>query len=348
MYRSSLLFMTSALALAASVPLASAADYPDEDWGSGMRGSYNWNDEQEWEDAVGFEAGLRYVYSIGHQEFSVGGSKETSDSASHILEGHLRIEDYSTSSFLNSTAGYSIATSGSYSGDWGSGDIVDGTVAYGTFDLGHYFFGDPRDGFGLGGFIGYQYSADNPDIGRANFTTAASASDITWSDTSTYWTVPMDSTPNQVDMHMLRLGASARAELNDVVDFTLDIAAIPYAGIGGTLGAFAYNNVDYGSLAYIQSSATEVTGWGYGATADMAIGFRPTKNMVMRLGGKAQYLQGTYDATYSVAAITDQVDSEPDGTYETAPIYTNQRYITTDNPFSQWRLGASFELGVSF
>ncbi len=341
--------LTASLALCALPQSALSADYPDTSWPDDMRGSYNWGEQSEW-DAVGFEASLRYVYSVGHHEYSVGNTKETSDDTSHILEGNLRIEDYSTSSFLNTTVGYSIAINGSYSGDWGSGNIVDGSIGYGTIDLGRYFFGDPRDGFGVGGFIGYQYLSDNPDIGRANFTTASSAADINWSTASNFWTVPYDSKPNQVDIHMLRLGASVRAELNDAVDFDVDVAAIPFAGIGGTLGAFAYSNADYGSYALIQSSPVDLSGWGYGATADVAIGFHPTDNMIVRLGGKAQYLQGTYDATYSVATITDPVDTTvpPDGTYDGAPTFSNQGYITTDNPFSQWRLGAMLELGVSF
>lgn len=50
----------------------------------------------------------------------------------------------------------------------------------------------------------------------------------------------------------------------------------------------------------------------------------------------------------SMVGITDPVDSEPDGAYNVAPIVTNQNYISTNNPFSLWRLGGLVELTVSF
>ncbi len=334
------------LAFLALPQTASAADYTD--WPDGLRGSYDWNDSSQNEDVVGFEAGLRYYLSAGGQSFSVGPTTETSSDVSHILEAHVRINDNSTSSFLRANAGYAIATTGEYSGDWSSGSIVDGTIGYIGGDLGQFWFGDARKGFGIGGFIGYQYLHDNPDMGRANFTTASSVNDITWSTTSTYWTVPFDSQPNNFDVHMLRLGATMRSEINDMADISLDLAAIPYANISGTLGSFGVSSFIDGGATYVQSSAADINGWGYGAAADLMFGFHPTDNMVVRLGGRARYIQGIYDSTYSMAAITDQADANTDGTYETAPIYTNQNYIDTNNAFSMWRLGGLFELTASF
>jgi hypothetical protein len=348
MFRSGLVLLPACLAFAVAPQMAIGADYWDDSFPEGMRGSYNWSDTDQIETPLGFEFGLRYLYSRGGHSFSVGGTEETSNDTSHILEGHLRIDDYSTKSFLRGNIGYAIATTGDYSGDWGSGQISDGTIGYIGGDLGQYWLGDPEEGVGLGGFIGYQYLNDNPDIGRANFTTAASVSDISWSTTSTDWTVPYDSEPNTVEVHMLRLGASARAELNDMVDISLDVAAIPYASISGTLGAFGVTSTG-SNPTYIQSSVAEVDGWGYGAAADLMLGFHPFENMVLRMGGRARYLQGTYDATYSVARITDQEETTlGSGTYDIEPGFSNQGYITTDNPFSMWRVNGLLELTGSF
>ena len=339
--------ISGCLALVALPQSGMAADYDTSDV---LRGSYDWTTPEE--DSIGFEFGLRYLYSKGGQSHSISGEPETSNDTSHILELHGRIDDYSTNYFLRGTAAYGISTEGDYSGDWqnfGNGQVSDGVVSYIGGDLGQYWFGSPRDGFGVGAFVGYQYLNDNPDIGRANFTTAASASDITWSTTSTEWRVPMDSAQNNLQVHMLRLGGTARAELNDSLDFSLDVAAIPYANISGTMGAFGIANIaQSATTTWVQSSAAEVDGWGYGAAAEAAFGFRPAKNMLIRLGGRARYLQGTYDSTFYGATITEQADADNDGTYETAPIFTNQRYISTDNPFKMWRIGGFLELTGKF
>ncbi len=347
MFRKKFVFLTTGLALVALPCSVLAADYPGDDYPTDLRGSYDWTNSQDGESPVGFEFGLRYVYSKGERSFSIGNTKETSHDTTHILEGDLRIDDYTTSSFLRGTVGHSVAISGDYGGDWGNGTIVDGTVGYFTTDFGQYWIGDPRDGFGVGGFIGYQYLYDNPDIGRSNFTTARSANDITWNPANTDWTVPYDSKPNALNMHMLRLGASGRAELNDMFDISLDVAAIPYTSITGTMGAYGIATTGT-NPTYIQASPEEVNGWGYGGAADLAVGFHPFENMVIRLGGRAQYLEGTYDATHAVASITDQTNLDGDAVYENSPNFAEQYYVTTDNPFSMWRVSGFLELGGKF
>lgn len=321
---------------------AFAADYPE------MRSSFplDWVKDSP-ADPVGFEAGLRYWYSLGGRNYEVSGNKESAKDTSHILEGYLRIDDYSTNTFLRGNVGYSIAISNDYSGDWGSGTSSNGAVGYANADLGQYWFGDAQNGVGVGGFLGYQLMYDNPDMGRANYTTATSADDITWSTSSTYWTAPGASEANDLYINALRLGVTAKAKLGDFGDLTVDVAGIPYANLTGTMGAFGVGQSG-SNPTYIQSSPTEVNGWGYGATADIMLGFHPIENMNIRIGGRAEYLQGQYDANYSVAAITDQTDSNSDGTYDTAPVYSNQSYISTDNPFSMWRYGAMMELTYAF
>ena len=317
---------------------ALAADYPAADYPDGMRGSYDWSDPTEHEDDVGFEVGLRYVYSLGSHTYSVGNQTGTSDDTSHILEGHLRIDDYTTDTFLRGTGGYAIAINGSY--DNGYGTISDGTIAYSVFDLGQYWVGGKDEDYGLGGFVGYQYIGDNPDIGRANFTTATSADDVTWSTTEPYWAVPYDSEPNSVDIHALRLGLTATADLGDIADVSLDLAAIPYANISGTLGAFGTPTTSYNGVTRIQSSATTLEGWGYGAEAQLMFGLKPVENVAIRFGGRAQYLEGTYDATHSIASITDQADSSVPRTASTTP----RRYSpirTSSGRTTRSRCGAS-------
>lgn len=333
-----------AVALAAGCGMAApaqAADFPQ------MRSTLPLDWSSDAGDPLGFEFGLRYWYSRGGQNIHLGSGSAGAIDTTHILEGHLRIDDYSTNTFFRALAGYSMAISGNYWSDLGSGTTTGGQIGYAGADFGGYWFGDPNNGLGLGGFVGYQYQNESPDTGRANYTTAASASDITWSTSSTYWTVPYDSKPNNININMLRLGMSAKANLGTMADVSLDVAGIPYANISGVLGGFGVATTG-SNPTYIQSSPTEAHGWGYGAAADLMLGFRPVENMVIRLGGRAQYLQGTYDATFSRAAIIDQKDSNGDGIYDVAPVYSNQNYVVTDNPFSMWRLGALVELTYSF
>lgn len=330
---------------ALSLPV-SAADYgelPDT-----FRSSFptDWNNGDEL-DPLGFEFGLRYWYSLGAQQHNVGSRSYSEDDTSQILEGHFRIDDYSTNTYLKGIGGMAVVIDGTHSGFTGAGNIVDGKIGYAGFDLGSYAFGTPDDGVGVGFFGGYQYWHDSPNTGRANFTTATSASDVNWSTTSTNWSVPGDSEPNDIDIHALRLGLTAKADFG-MFDINAEVAAIPYAWVSGTLGVDGFSSYSSGSTTYMKSSATSVEGWGYGAAAELLVGFHPTDNMTIRVGGRAWYLQGQLDAEYSVAGVTDQVDSDTDGTYEVAPGFSNQNYISTGNPFSLFRYGALIELTYAF
>ena len=105
-----------------------------------------------------------------------------------------------------------------------------------------------------------------------------------------------------------------------------------------------------GNIATVMSSPTSIYGWGYGAMAEVLVGVHPTENITVRFGGRAWYLQGNVDATFSEATIGDPSDSDvanpPNN--DTAPAFANQSYISTTNPFSLFRYGLLAELTYRF
>jgi hypothetical protein len=109
----------SALAIlsTASIPQVLAADYgalPD------FRPSYpdQWAPEEG--DPLSFDVGVRYWYSIGKQDHSVGTYTETMETRTHSGEAYARINDASTNSFLEAFGGYGVAHDGSYSTNGGA------------------------------------------------------------------------------------------------------------------------------------------------------------------------------------------------------------------------------------
>ncbi len=357
-----------ALLAAMTVP-ALAADYGE--WGDGydteFRASYgvepgDWAGFGDDDDPVSFETGIRYWYALGQQSFTSSSGTVSSEDAAHIGELHLRIEDDWTNTFATAIGGYSMALSGEVSTPSGTAPIVDGHVLYGGGDLGWNAWGD-NDTAGIGPIVGYLYWQDQPDTGRFNYTTAEDASDITY-DTATGQTfLPGDSVPNSIDAHALRLGISGRAQLGEMFDVTATIAGVPYAKVSGTAGiddpTFSiteyagpaqppYDLTANGNISSIRSSPTAIDGWGYGAMADAFIGFHPTDNFTFRLGGRAWYLQGTADTTYSQAVIGDPTDSDADGVYDTDPTFFNQSFISTNNPFRMLRFCLLAEATYSF
>lgn len=339
----------AASALSLTTP-ALGADYPDAGFGD-MRPAYpeEWESSGE-EDSLGFELGARYWYSRGSDNFNVGPSSLSSTDTTHILEGHLRIDDYATRTYVKGLAGYAMVINGEYDTPSGTGDIVDGKIGYAGADFGYTAFGDPHDGAGIGFLAGYLYWNESPNMGRESFTTATSAADVSWSRNTGAWSVGFDSKPNDVNVHAMRLGIQARADLGGMFDLNAELAAIPYAWVNGTVGAFGDGPYFGPGVTYIQSSPAEIEGWGYGGAAEVMLGIHPTENMTVRLGGRAWYLQGTVDATYSMAAVGDPTDSDPlnPPNFDTGPTFANQSYITTGNPFSLFRYGALFELTYSF
>lgn len=232
---------------------ALAADFP-ETW----RDSYDCCNESAFEDAIGFEFGLRYVYSVGNHQMTAGGNYAIDDT-SHIVEAHGRIDDYSTSSFLRGSAGLSAATNGTYTTPTSGGtqSFQGGVLSYAGGDFGWTPVG--TDGFRFGGFIGYRYMNESPDMG---------------------WVAgPVARTRNDLEIHALRLGLTARAEFNDVIDITADAAVVPYAPLSGTHGAFA-------------TGAASVDGSLYGAQGQIAFGYKPVPNAKIEVGARASYLTG--------------------------------------------------------
>lgn len=260
MFRSRFAVFVACLLLTSVAPAAFAADYPED-----MRGTYNFGDQNEFEDSLGFEAGLRYLYSYGNHSMIADGDDYSIEDASHILEGHIRIDDYSTSTFLRASADLTIKTSGSYfmsSSGLPPSTFEGGKVAAYGGDFGWLPLGN--DTIRAGVFAGYQYMNESPDMG---------------------WTAaPGSRTHNAIDIHALRLGVSARANFADMFDVSADVAAIPYAWMTGTYGAYS-------------GGAAEINGSLYGVAADVALGFHMTEQAIFRVGARGSYLTGQANLT---------------------------------------------------
>jgi hypothetical protein len=227
------------------------------------------------------------------------------------------------------------------------GAVVDGRVGYAGADFGYTILGDSDGGVGVAAIAGYHFWNDSPNLGRANYTTATSVSDVTWSNSNGSWSlVGWGSQPNNIDIHALRLGLSGRLELGDLFDFDAEVAAIPYAWVNGTLGAHGY--YDSGShYTEISASATGFSGHAYGAMAQAMVGISPTETFAFRVGGRAWYLQGNMDATFDVATIDHPLQLDPTSPYS-PPSFSRESVIWTSNPFSLFRYGLLAELTYKF
>lgn len=263
----------SAFSLTSLTSMAQAADYGE--FPGEFRGGYDSKFEVDnGLDPIGFELGLRYFYSVGEHQMRIGNDAYSSSDTSHIFELHGRIDDYSTGTYVKGVAGYSALIDGNYSTPATGGTIKmnGGKIAYAGADFGYIGFGS--ESFGFGGFAGYQYWNDSPDMGRRNYTNASGSF----------------STTNDLTYQMLRLGLVAHADLGDKVDLSIEAAFVPYARLTGDYGAFAMtpNQGSYGSI----------TGNLWGASAEAMVGFHPTDNLTIRAGGRAWYLNGPADMTF--------------------------------------------------
>jgi hypothetical protein len=352
-----LLGTTAILSLTAAVP-ALAADY------SGgfqqIRPAY----AQDWgmaDDSLQFEAGVRYWYSLGEQEHEIGGFSETMNTQTSSGEAFVRIDDKVTNSYVEAFGGYGISHDGDYSTNGGpSLDLPAARLGYGGADFGWLPFGNEAASVGF--VTGYQYTNDSPDTGRVDFTTAETSSDISWSNQTGEWSVGGDSEINNFDVHALKLGIAGRFDA-DVFDITGEAYATPYAWVSGTYGAYDGGFTDSyaggpDGISYLQGSAASINGFGYGAGGKLMVGFHPTENLTIRVGGRASYLQGQYDATYDAATITHPTSNPPtvdpdtgvvtpaDPAYD-APTLSRQTYISDNNPFSM-RDGGLLEVSGRF
>lgn len=315
MYRLVPSLAAACAALIAAAP-ALAADYPEA-----LRGSYvsGWEDEGgEGLEPIGFEAGLRYWYSKGGQNLSLPSGQYSSRDTTQILEGHIRIDDYSTDTYLKGAAGMGALIDGNYTaaGQGTNLTMHGGKIVYGGADLGYTPWG--TDNLRFGGFVGYQYWNDSPDMGRANFYPKEGGA---------------NSELNNFGVHALRLGITAHADLTDQVDLNVEAAVIPYAYVEGTYGAFYDSPFTYGGTNYQQGSAGKITGALYGATAEAMLGFHPTDNITMRVGGRAWYVEGKPRMEYSSTEVGNQAN---------AVNWVEEAF------FSQFRYGALAELTYKF
>lgn len=256
MIRAGFGFLLSGLALSALTGAATAADYPD-----GMRGSYEWVSPTQCapacEDAIGFEVGLRYVYSLGEHTMTAGGNSYSIEDKSHILEPHFRITDNYTSTFLRGSAGLAVYKTGTYTITPGGPVSYDGgTIASVGADFG--WLPVSYGGVSAGLFAGYAYMNESPDMG--------------------YTTTPGARTQNAINIHAMRLGLSARADF-DQFDISADAAVVPFALVNGTYGA------------YVPGSA-EINGSVYGVQGEVMVGYKFTPQAILRVGARGSYLTG--------------------------------------------------------
>ncbi|MDF2983129.1 MAG: hypothetical protein K0Q69_2901 [Devosia sp.] len=365
---------TSLAVLAAAVGSpALAADW-GEDWSPEevYRGAYStepkdWTEMGDESDGIHIETGLRYWYSWGSQNYEIGGESFESTDNAHTVEAHIRVEEDATRTYAKGWAGYSAAITGGYSDPTGSGDVVDGVLGYAGADFGWNAFGD-GNGTGMGAFVGYNYWNNSPRTSRTNFTTATAADAASYYSPDTgVWSLPGDSVDDKVELHMLRLGLSGKAEINEFFDISAEVAAVPFATISGVIGGHdAGLNGDYGPYPgcglgdpcpqYVfKGSQTDINGWGYGAMGEVMAGITPVENLTLRVGGRAWYVGGTYDATWTRVVVSPPVEqplegdppAPPDPAYSPPKIST-QNVIVTENPFSLFRYGLLAELTYSF
>lgn len=336
----------AALSVAAPALAADYYDIPE------LRPAYpdSWEDGED--NPLRFEAGLRYWYSVGRMNLSVGSDEENINTKTHSGEAFLRIDDDSTSTFVEATAGYGVAHEGTYSINGGPDITLPAArLGYAGADFGWLPFGDPKGGVGLGAVVGYQYTNDSPDTGRANFTTAETSADIAWSADTGLWSVGGDSETNDFNIHEAKIGLAGRADLG-AFDLTGEATVTPYAWVHGTYGAYGSSSVSNGVQTSMQSSATSINGFAYGAAGKLMVGFHPTDNFTIRLGGRASYLQGAYDATFNRATINHPAalpgPIPPGDPAFSAPTLAQQTYIIDNNPFSMFRYGALVELSGRF
>lgn len=288
MYRLVPALTLSVFSLLAAAPVL-AADYPE-----GFRPAYP--EDYDNFEPLGFEAGIRYWYSWGQQKADFGGVALDSKDNASTLEAHFRIDDFTTQSYVKGLAGYSAAINGNFDIGAASGSIDSGRIAYAGADFGWSPFGWAPGGSGVYGLLGYQYWNDSPEMGRGPFVTGLTGPGGTPNG--------YDSAVNNLDISALRLGLSGRADFG-MFDVTAEVAAVPYAWMSGTLGTGSVAPFDYNGQNFFQSSATSVSGWGYGAMGELMVGVKPIENLAIRAGARAWYVGGNLDYTYSAIPADD-------------------------------------------
>jgi hypothetical protein len=248
------------LAGGVAVP-ALAADYP------GLRPAY----APEWEmseDSLRFEAGIRYWYSLGGQSSEVDEEVYDTTDTSHILEGHFRVDDDYTSTFLKANGGYAAVINGEHVAGTNAPDSFEGGhIGYAGGDFGWTPLGNETVRFG--GLIGYQYMRESPDRDRL-----------------------MVENVDGLNIHALRLGVTSHADLSSMVDIEAEAAFIPYAYAYGATAPIVIPEEDMGGGLVVNRRDAVATGSLYGASGQLMVGFHPTENLTLRVGARAWYLTG--------------------------------------------------------
>ncbi|KFL29323.1 hypothetical protein JP75_21320 [Devosia riboflavina] len=320
------------VALSTLVLLSSAAiqQVLAADYGAfpGLRPSYPDQWQPEADDPLSFDIGVRYWYSIGKQEHSVGNFTETMDTRSHTGEAYVRVNDDSTNSFVEAFGGYGVAHDGTYTTNGGpSVSLPAARLGYAGLDFGWLPLGSDHFNFGM--ITGYQYMNDSPDTGRANFLTGTSVVNVS---PGVYeLSGGGDSKINNFEIHSAKLGLAGKMDFGNF-DIFGEAAAIPYSWVTGTYGALEAQPI---GATLAQGSAVAINGHAYGASGKLMLGFRPTENLSIRVGGRASYLTGQYDATWEEVAVVGSGAQR-------------QRYISNNNPFSMLRYGALLEVAGRF
>ena len=209
------------------------------------------------------------------------------------------------STFVKAKAGYAMAIDSSYATPATANAIVTshaGTLAYAGVDFAYTPFS------GFGGLIGYEYMNESPDMGRVNFATASGT----------------DSAVNALDIHALKLGIVGSGKIGP---FSIDgeAAVIPYAGLSGTYGGFYVANFNDGGTIYQQGSAADLSGSLYGASGELTLGYAPTENLKLNLGGRVSYLTGTGTMSFTAREVGNPANT--------------QSYIGNTNALSFLRFG---------
>lgn len=285
-----------------------------------LRGPYpeEWGFAQE-PDPLDFELGIRYWYSMGSSALNAFGAAYSAKDTSSIAEAFFRIDDNSTASFLKGQIGYAVKIDGTYTTPRfaGAQTMAGGYIGYGGVDFGMLPFG--TEGFRVGAFAGYQYIADNPDMGRTPFVTLSGGG---------------DSAPNALDINAAKLGVVLNADIGDRVDLNMEAAVIPYASLSGVYGALYVPDFVFDGNNFTQGSAGNINGRLYGASGEVMLGFKPTQNLALRIGARGWYLTGEATMDY----VARQVGT---------PANT-QSYITNVSGLEFFRYGALAEIAGTF
>jgi hypothetical protein len=306
----------SLIAIAAAsfaVPVL-AADW--DDGGGDLRDGYP-TDWQMPGDVLNFEIGVRYWYALGTQSITAFGDEFSSSDQSHIIEAHVSIEDDASSTYVKGLAGFAGLIDGTFDTPTAvDADIQGGTIAYAQADFGWMPLGD--DNFRIGGVAGYQYWNDSPSMGRATFTTATGG----------------DSEENSFDIQSLRLGITSQFDFNDKFDLSAEVVGVPFAWVQGTFGAHDVPNIVVGPNTFQKSSATTVNGRLWGGQAQILFGLHPTDKLTVRVGGRAWYLTGPVEATFTMANVANPAEQ--------------QNFVGELDDFSLMRYGPVAELSYRF